>query len=76
MLLALCPECGLQAEVTPDGQNRYQMRRPEGISFRCPVLSKKMKEKGQLDESDLDCEYLDRAVRRIFDRWSRGLPIH
>jgi hypothetical protein len=76
MLLALCPECGLQAELMPDGQTRYQMRRPDGIRFRCPVLLKKMKEKGQLDKHELDCEFLDRAVRRVFDRWSRGLPLH
>jgi hypothetical protein len=76
LLLALCPECGLQAEITPNGQNSYQLRRPDGIDYRCPVLSQKTREKGRLSESELDCEYLDRAIYRVFDRWSRGLPLY
>jgi hypothetical protein len=70
---ATCIKCGQSADVKPTGRNSFSITHPPRFAFLCPILAEKLKERGRLDSSELDCPHLNNATAAVADQWRRRL---
>jgi hypothetical protein len=68
-MIAKCPKCSLTAEITITGHDRYSTTPPSGFAGVCPVLAEKLKEKGRLEASEIECPHLSQAAGEVFREW-------
>jgi hypothetical protein len=68
-MIAKCSKCSVTAAITVSGHDRYSTSPPSGFSNKCPVLAAKLKEKGRLDASEIDCPHLSEAAGLAFHEW-------
>lgn len=70
-MIARC-NCGITATIRQIGRSQFS---PTGLphdwSARCPIISKKLKERGRLDFSEVECESLGKVCQDVFEEWQR-----
>jgi ribose 1,5-bisphosphokinase PhnN len=66
---ATCGTCGLSATITPTARDKFTTTLPNLFAAKCPVLAEKLREKGRLDGSELDCPNLNSAVGLALQSW-------
>jgi hypothetical protein len=61
-MIATCLKCGLKATVSVTGIDKYITRLPDSFVLRCPVLSEKLRAKGELKGEEVNCPYMTEAT--------------
>jgi hypothetical protein len=72
-MIATCVKCGLRATVVVTGIDAYSTRLPDSFVVRCPVLSEKLREKGELKGEDtVNCPQMMEATGTVFFQWQQS----
>jgi hypothetical protein len=68
-MIVICPKCGLIATITLTGRDRYSTQLPEKFVGICLDVQARLKEKGKLEDTEMDCPHLGRASSIVADEW-------